>query len=249
MSSATSAAALLIKIMRKLNRDLEKLTSEQELVEIIQALQQRLDNIEDRVAFVEDETRIPPMECTDIQNLHTDRSVGRIVMKRNIDTTMNEDELVKQENPTTPLPRLSLEELKSKVPQILEQLPYIKLLVLFGSRARGDATKGSDWDFAVLYDEELQQKYERNAWEYFRIWQVLQNVYHLLDDELDIVDLSNSSELTAHNVAVDGKIIYERDPGEFARFQERSIMSRAELKALDRKYRDEIWQALKEWGL
>ncbi|PSB67456.1 hypothetical protein C7B61_06060, partial [filamentous cyanobacterium CCP1] len=45
-------------------------------------------------------------------------------------------QLVQRERVARWQPR-SLEDLQSALPQILEQAPYIKLLVLFGSRARG----------------------------------------------------------------------------------------------------------------
>jgi predicted nucleotidyltransferase len=52
-----------------------------------------------------------------------------------------------------------LADLIAKIPQILEQIPYLKLLVLFGSRARGDHDPKSDWDFAFLCDEELHKQH------------------------------------------------------------------------------------------
>jgi predicted nucleotidyltransferase len=32
----------------------------------------------------------------------------------------------------------TIDDLQAAIPKILEQVPYLKLLVLFGSRARGD---------------------------------------------------------------------------------------------------------------
>jgi predicted nucleotidyltransferase len=50
------------------------------------------------------------------------------------------------------MPPQSSADIQAAIPQILEQVPYLKLLVLFGSRARGDAFPSSDWDFALLFD-------------------------------------------------------------------------------------------------
>ncbi|MCY7393637.1 MAG: nucleotidyltransferase domain-containing protein, partial [Leptolyngbyaceae cyanobacterium CAN_BIN12] len=58
------------------------------------------------------------------------------------------------------MPPQAIADLQSAIPQILEQVPYLRLLVLFGSRARGDHFPSSDWDFALLFDEELRQQYE-----------------------------------------------------------------------------------------
>jgi uncharacterized protein len=55
----------------------------------------------------------------------------------------------------------TLDDVKSVMPQILEQIPYLKLLVLFGSRARKDHHETSDWDIAALYDEDKRHEYEK----------------------------------------------------------------------------------------
>lgn len=49
---------------------------------------------------------------------------------------------------------LLLENLQQKAVTIGDRLPYLTFLVLFGSMARGDAYERSDWDFAILCDEE-----------------------------------------------------------------------------------------------
>ncbi|NJN12757.1 MAG: nucleotidyltransferase domain-containing protein [Richelia sp. RM2_1_2] len=45
-----------------------------------------------------------------------------------------------------------IESIKKLAQQIPEKLPYLKMLVLFGSRATGNSNNHSDWDFAVLYE-------------------------------------------------------------------------------------------------
>ena len=48
------------------------------------------------------------------------------------------------------------EEIISKVRSVADNiLPSDVLLVLFGSRARGEATQESDWDFLMLLDKPL----------------------------------------------------------------------------------------------
>lgn len=59
------------------------------------------------------------------------------------------------------MPPESIAEIQSLIPKILEQTPYLKLLVLFGSRVRGDHFPSSDWDFALLFDEELVSNMNR----------------------------------------------------------------------------------------
>jgi predicted nucleotidyltransferase len=119
----------------------------------------------------------------------------------------------------------TLDDVKSITPRILEQIPYLKLMILFGSRARGDHDEASDWDIAVLYDEEQREEYEKGGWDWLRGWSVLQDELELPDDRLDVVDLGKSSNILAHAIARDGKLIYEREPGEFEQFHQRTLMN------------------------
>ena len=154
--------------------------------------------------------------------------------------------LQEQANPIHQQPR-SLADLTAQIPQILEQAPYLKLLVLFGSRARGDHDPKSDWDFAFLCDEELRKQYEKGGWDYCRIWGILQQVYKLGDDQIDAVDMRTCSDVSAHNIAKDGQILYELEPGEFEQFQQQRLMSKDRLKALRQKQREELQATLEEF--
>jgi uncharacterized protein len=141
----------------------------------------------------------------------------------------------------------SVIDIQSAIPQ--EQIPYLKLLVLFGSRARGDHSSSSDWDFALLFDEELRQQYEPGGgWNCYRSWSVLQQVLGLSDDEIDWVDLKSASELLAHAIARDGVVIYESEPELFEKFRQKSLMTPQQLKAIRHEQKSEITAALKQWG-
>jgi uncharacterized protein len=144
----------------------------------------------------------------------------------------------------------SIDTIQSAIPKVLEQVPYLKLLILFGSRARGDNFSSSDWDFALLFDEELRQKYEPGGgWNCYRSWTVLQQVLGLGDDQMDWVDLKNTSELLAHAIARDGLVIYESEPGLFQEFQRTYLKSTAEMKQIHRALRDRVKTKLQEWAL
>ncbi len=144
----------------------------------------------------------------------------------------------------------SIAHIQSAIPQILEQVPYLKLLVLFGSRARGDHFPSSDWDFALLFDEELRQQYEPGGgWNCYRSWSVLQRIFGLGDDEMDWIDLKNASDLLAHGIARDGVAIYESEPGLFEQFRQKSLMTPQQLKAIRREQKAKIAAALQGWGL
>ena len=80
--------------------------------------------------------------------------------------------------------------------------PRIKRLILFGSRARGDAREESDFDLAF----ELTPG-EGDPLGAFSEW---------IDDSppslhtFDRVDVSQVSEALRHNILSEGKIVYER---------------------------------------
>lgn len=141
-------------------------------------------------------------------------------------------------------------DLQLAIPKLLEQVPYLKLLVLFGSRARGDNSPSSDWDFALLFDEDLRKQYESGGgWNCFRSWGVLQNILDLGDDEMDWVDLKEASDLLAHAIARDGVVIYEREPGLFEAFKKQALMTPDKLKEVRHQQKAEIAATLKRWGL
>jgi len=139
-------------------------------------------------------------------------------------------------------------DLKSAIPQVLEQVPYLKLLVLFGSRARGDHKADSDWDFAALYDQALRQQYEKGGWDCYRGWVVLEQALKLSED-IDFIVLNDCSDILAHTVAREGKVIYEKTPREFEAFRQKSLKSAAELKRVHREEREKLELELQKWGV
>ena len=85
--------------------------------------------------------------------------------------------------------------------------PGLTLLVLHGSRARGDAHERSDWDFAYTGDASLDPD---------QLLAIL--VEHLHTDRIDLVDLDRAGALLRYRVARDGVPVFERQPGQFERF-------------------------------
>jgi predicted nucleotidyltransferase len=142
----------------------------------------------------------------------------------------------------------SIDDIKVKIPELLQEVPYLKLLVLFGSRATGSHQKDSDWDFALLFDEELRQQYEPGGgWNCYRSWMILQRLLDLGDEEMDWVDLKDASEILAHSIARDGLVLYEKSPGCFEAFQHVALKSQAELKLYRQSVRAKVQDALTRW--
>ena len=84
----------------------------------------------------------------------------------------------------------------------------LDLLVLFGSRARGDARPGADWDFGYLADEAAD------------ISGLLATLVEALeDDRVDLVDLRRASGLLRYRTACDGLLLYEATVDRFDRYR------------------------------
>lgn len=132
--------------------------------------------------------------------------------------------------------------------QIREQVPYLKMLVLFGSRARGDYREDSDYDFAALYDEEMRHIIiEFGTFSQLNIYRHLANIFDLNIDLVDVVRLNECSKSIAHVVARDGLLIYEKEFGEFERFRDQSLMSAEDSKKYQNQQIQDLKLAAKAW--
>jgi uncharacterized protein len=144
----------------------------------------------------------------------------------------------------------SLFDMKILASRLPEKIPYLKMLVLFGSRATGKTHAKSDWDFATLYDENKRKAcIGDRAFAWFEVPQNLGEVFEINSDEIDVVELNRCSSLIAHFVARDGKLLYESEPGEFERFKQNALMSDLELKQTEWELRNQVELFLKEWEL
>ena len=144
---------------------------------------------------------------------------------------------------------LSLSNLKERTPQLIETIPYLKMLVLFGSRARGDTHAKSDWDFAALYDRQQREALIKDPFAWFSVPDLVGQVFGISGDNIDVVDLNRCTPLIAHFVARDGKLIYEQKSGQFERFKQQHLMTDAQLKEVQNQLRQNIDIFLQEWGM
>lgn len=83
----------------------------------------------------------------------------------------------------------------------------LMLLVLHGSRARGEARPESDWDFSYLAapGTDLPTLYSDLA-------------LALRTDAVDLADLATAGGLLRYRTARDGIVVFEREPQLFDRF-------------------------------
>jgi predicted nucleotidyltransferase len=95
----------------------------------------------------------------------------------------------------------------TELPPLGERHPHLRLLVLFGSRARGDAREQSDWDFGYL----AQEGFDPDAL-------LLDLVNALGTDRIDLVDLARAGGQMRFRAARDGRALYEAEEGIFQTF-------------------------------
>jgi Polymerase beta, Nucleotidyltransferase len=99
--------------------------------------------------------------------------------------------------------------------------PELRLLMLHGSRARGDAHAGSDWDFAYLADAGVDELALRAT---------LAQALHT--DAVDVADLARAGAVLRYQAARDGQQVLERDAGELERFRLAAIRFWLEVEPL-----------------
>jgi predicted nucleotidyltransferase len=115
-----------------------------------------------------------------------------------------------------------------RVAEQVRLLPGVDVLMLFGSRARGEAGAGSDWDFGYLASPALD----------------LQGLIAILteavgSDRVDAVDLQRASGLLRYRAARDGVVLVETAPGTADRFRlEAARFWYDAAPILERGYRD-----------
>jgi predicted nucleotidyltransferase len=144
---------------------------------------------------------------------------------------------------------LTISELQHLSSQLPEKIPYLKMLVLFGSRATGNTNANSDWDFAVLWDEEKYNSYmEEHPLALFELPMLIGELFKINSDKIDIVQLNQCSWLISHFVARDGICVFEKYPGEFDNFRAHSLKTESELKKFRQKQHRIIEIQLNKWG-
>lgn len=99
-------------------------------------------------------------------------------------------------------------EILKQLQKIFELYPQIKLVYLFGSRAKKEEGPLSDYDFAIYLDErEIKKSFAVKLDLQDKISRLLKT------DKVDVViiDSSESPELK-YNIIKDGELIFEKEP-------------------------------------
>ena len=98
-------------------------------------------------------------------------------------------------------------ETKRKLEAVARATFGLELLVLFGSRGRGDHHSASDWDFAYRGTDSLDLG-----------MLIAELAAELGTDRVDVVDLDRAGGLLRYRAARDGVPVYEARPLAFEQF-------------------------------
>jgi predicted nucleotidyltransferase len=113
--------------------------------------------------------------------------------------------------------------------------PGLSLLILHGSRGRGDYHERSDWDFAYLGDDDLDELQLRSD---------LTNV--LRTDNIDLAGLDGAGGLLRFLAARNGILVFERTRGNFEDFCIAAALFWFDIEPIIRCEHREILAALDE---
>lgn len=80
-------------------------------------------------------------------------------------------------------------------------------MLIFGSRARGEAREESDWDFGYLAEQDFDDSI---------LYTDL--VLSLETDRVDLVDLSRANGLLRYYAASENRLLYEASKGVYEKF-------------------------------
>jgi predicted nucleotidyltransferase len=97
---------------------------------------------------------------------------------------------------------------EQKVAALARTVRGLSLLLLYGSRARGDDHSGSDWDLGYLAGPDF------DAGDDF----LARLVLLLGTDRIDLVDLDRTNGLLRYRAAAEGRPLFESGPGKYERF-------------------------------
>ena len=103
--------------------------------------------------------------------------------------------------------------------QVAASTPGLELLVLHGSRARGEAHERSDWDLAYL-GEDVDR------------WTLQADLSDAVRSDVDLADLSTAGAVLRRDVASHGCLMHETREGALLRYREQALLEWADLQPL-----------------
>ena len=124
---------------------------------------------------------------------------------------------------------MGTEQAVERLRSVAAQYRGLQLLMLYGSRARGEEHARSDWDIGYLADRTL------NSFALLgEVTQVLQT------DAVDLVDLERASGLLRFRAASEGLVVYESAAGAYHDFAVAAALYWYDVEPIVRRTHDDI---------
>ena len=131
--------------------------------------------------------------------------------------------------------------------KLVQKIPHLKMLILFGLRARSDHHSHRDWDFAILFDED--KNITMTGFNRLEIYSILADIFNIPDDQIDVVNLEHCSPLIAHYVSLDRQLLYEKETGLFETFKNKHRLNQKQLSTIQKSLREKLEHFLQSKGL
>jgi predicted nucleotidyltransferase len=120
-----------------------------------------------------------------------------------------------------------------RIAELARRSRGLHLLILFGSRARGDDHPGSDWDFGYLAGTEFDPDDL-----------LARLVLTLGTEQVDLVNLDRANGLLRYRAAAEAQVLFESDPGQFAGFWFKAVSYWCDMGPIIRAGYEEILEGL-----
>jgi predicted nucleotidyltransferase len=127
-------------------------------------------------------------------------------------------------------------DLQERLRERAASLPEVRLAVLFGSTARGQARKGSDVDLGLLLEPDTREARLKTLVELERA----------AGQETDVVYLNEVPPLLGFEISRDGILIFQREDGLWNRFKETAIQAWWDWAPYARKFAEAAVRRLRE---
>lgn len=121
------------------------------------------------------------------------------------------------------------------VARLAAETPGLDVLLIFGSRARGDTHDGSDWDFGFLASDVFDPA-----------WFLGALVERVGSDHVDLVDLRRAGGLLRYRAARDGRPLHEARPGLVDQFRLQAVDFWCDVGPLLQRGYDDVLAELKK---
>ncbi|MGV8935012.1 MAG: type VII toxin-antitoxin system MntA family adenylyltransferase antitoxin [Gallionellaceae bacterium] len=120
---------------------------------------------------------------------------------------------------TSLLQRTDEKSFIAELKKVLTATPDVLFAVLVGSRANGSSTEKSDWDVAIQWQYgDARERIAKHELMRHR----LARIFEVSDDQIDLIDLSNSQLAMRALVAEEGSLLVVNDERSWTKFLTRT---------------------------